>query len=110
MKGFFQENLDLWSEVPVSEKAEAKLREVYNETLGKGRDLGEANLYAVNSALVVEAVDILTRAAGYQWSYGSHSGSPVGLYVQGKGWEEFVSVKDNAEIAPIIAALAGYKH
>ena len=110
VKGFFQENLDLWSEVPVSEKAEAKLREVYNETLGKGRDLGEANLYAVNSALVVEAVDILTRAAGYQWSYGSHSGSPVGLYVQGKGWEEFVSVKDNAEIAPIIAALAGYKH
>lgn len=110
VKAFFEENLGLWADVPVSAKAEAKLREVYNSSLGKGRDLEQANLYAVNSALVVEAVDILTKAAGYQWSYGSHSGSPVGLYVQGKCWERFVSLQDNTEIAPLIAELAGYKH
>ena len=110
VKAFFRENLSLWETVPVSERAEAKLRKVYDETLGQGRDLAEANMYAVNSALVVEAVNILNHAAGYQWSYGSHSGSPVGLYVQGKGWERFTSVRDNTEIAPLIADLAGYKH
>ena len=110
VKDFFHKNLGLWDAIPVSEKAEAELHKVYDETLGKGRDLQDANLYAVNSALVVEAVDILAKAAGYQWSYGSHSGSPVGLYVQGKGWENFVTIKDNTEIAPIIATLAGYKH
>ena len=110
VKAFFKENLGLWDAVPVNEKAEAKLRAVYDDTLGKGRDLSEANLYAVNSALVVEAVDILARAAGYQWSYGSHSGSPVGLYVQGKCKEQFSPLHDNTEIAPLIAKLAGYKH
>ena len=110
VKAFFRENLSLWETVPVSERAEARLRKVYDETLGQGRDLAEANMYAVNSALVVEAVNIPNHAAGYQWSYGSHSGSPVGLYVQGKGWERFTPVRDNTEIAPLIADLAGYKH
>lgn len=110
VKDFFQEYLGLWTEIEVSEKDEAKLRETYNETLGKGKDLGEANLYAVNSKLVVEAVDIVNRAAGYHWSYGSHSGSPVGLYVKAKCWEKFADIHDNAEIAPRIAEVAGYKH
>ena len=110
VKEFFRENLGLWEAVPINEQAEAKLRGVYDDTLGKGRDLGEANMYAVNSALVVAAVDLLNHAAGYKFSFGSHSGSPVGLYVQGKGWERFTDVKDNTEIAPLIAELAGYKH
>ena len=54
-------------------------------------------------------VRALDRAAGYQWSFGSHSGSPVGLFVTGAGADQFNAVKDNAEIAPLIAKLAGYK-
>ena len=62
----------------------------------------------MNYKIVDEAVKCLDRAAGYRFSYGSHSGSPVGLYVTGAGHEAFREVRDNAEIAPTIAKLAGY--
>lgn len=111
VKAFFTKYLGLWDSVPVSARSEADLKEIYEKTFGKGgnRNLAEVNLYSVNAKMVSEAVLYLNRAAGYQWSYGSHSGSPVGLYVKGKGQEAFVGVRDNTEIAPTIARLAGYK-
>jgi len=110
VKAFFARQLGLWDTVPVSNRAEAGLRDAYEKTFGKGgnRNLEEANLYSVNSKMVSEAIIYLDKAAGYQWSFGSHSGSPVGLYVKGKGQEAFVEIKDNTEIAPTIARLAGY--
>lgn len=111
VKDFAAQNLGLWEHVEVSEADEAKLRETYEKTFGKGgnRNLGNANLYSVNAQLVDVALEILDRAAGYRFSYGSHSGSPVGLYVEGAGADAFSTVRDNTEIAPIIASLAGYK-
>ena len=111
VKAFFTKHLGLWDSVPVSDRSEAALKDIYEQTFGKGgnRNLESANLYSVNSKMVSEAVIYLDKAAGYQWSYGSHSGSPVGLYVKGKGQEAFVGIRDNTEIAPTIAGLAGYK-
>ena len=111
VKAFFASNLGLWEQVEVDPRAEAKLRETYEKTFGKGgnRNLGTTNLYSVNAQLVAEAIEILDQAAGYRFSYGSHSGSPVGLYVTGAGSEAFIAVRDNAQIAPLIADLAGYK-
>lgn len=111
VKAFFSEQLGLWSSVEVSAEAEAELKELYAQTFGRGgnRNLSESNLYSVNAKLVSAAVKYLDRAAGYQWSYGSHSGSPVGLYADGRDAEAFVPVRDNTEIAPTIARLAGWK-
>ena len=110
VKEYFADNLGLWDKVEVSSKEEAALKEVYDQTFGKGgnRNLSSENLYSVNYKIVDEAVKCLDRAAGYRFSYGSHSGSPVGLYVTGAGHEAFREVRDNAEIAPTIAKLAGY--
>lgn len=110
VKAFFADKLGLWDKVDVSSKDEAALKEVYNKTFGKGgnRNLSSENLYSVNYKIVDEAVKCLDRAAGYRFSYDSHSGSPVGLYVTGAGHEAFREVRDNAEIAPTIAKLAGY--
>lgn len=111
IKDFFRENLGLWGTVPVDARTEAALKQSYDRSFGQGGDRENvANLYAVNSRIVTEAVDVLARAAGYQWSHGAHTGSPVGLYVTGKCAESFLGVEDNAQIAPIIAELAGYKH
>ena len=111
VKVFFTEQLGLWGEVEVNERTEQELKDVYDRTFSKGgdRNLSEENLYSVNYRLVADVIRALDRAAGYQWSFGSHSGSPVGLYVTGACAEEFNTVKDNAEIAPMIAKLAGYK-
>ena len=109
VKAFFNEQLGMWGDVEVSERVEKELKDVYVRTFGKeGSSLVDANLYSVNYQLVADVVRALDRAAGYQWSFGSHSGSPVGLYVTGACAEEFSTVKDNAEIAPLIAKLAGY--
>ncbi|MBR6883221.1 MAG: alkaline phosphatase [Bacteroidales bacterium] len=107
---FFNEQLGLWGEVEVNERTEGELKEIYDRTFGKGgdRNLTEENLYSSNFRIVADVVRALDRAAGYQWSFGSHSGSPVGLYVTGACAEQFNTVKDNAEIAPLIAKLAGY--
>ena len=112
VKAFFAENLGLWGVAEVSERMEQQLKEVYDRTFGKGgdRNLSESNLYSENYRLVAEMVRSVDRIAGYQWSFGSHSGSPVGLYVIGACAEEFSTVRDNAEIAPLIARLAGYAH
>ena len=111
VKAFFTEQLGLWGEVEVNERTENELKEIYDRTFGKGgnRNLTEENLYSSNFRIVADVVRALDRAAGYQWSFGSHSGSPVGLYVTGAGADRFNTVKDNAEIAPLIAELAGYK-
>ena len=110
VKGFFNEQLGLWGEVEVNQRTEGELKEIYDRTFGKGgdRNLTEENLYSSNFRIVADVVRALDRAAGYQWSFGSHSGSPVGLYVTGACAEEFNTVKDNTEIAPLIAKLAGY--
>ena len=110
MKAFFAEETGMWGDVQVSERVEKELKDVYDRTFGKGGDRGlsESNLYSVNFQIVADVVRALDRAAGYQWSFGSHSGSPVGLYVTGACAEQFNTVKDNAEIAPLIAKLAGY--
>ena len=111
VKAFFNEQLGLWGEVEVNQRTEGELKEIYDRTFGKGgdRNLTEENLYSSNFRIVAVVVRALDRAAGYQWSFGSHSGSPVGLYVTGACAEQFNTVKDNAEIAPLIAKLAGYK-
>ena len=112
VKAFFAEETGMWGDVQVSERVEKELKDVYDRTFGKGgdRSLSESNLYSVNFQIVADVVRALDRAAGYQWSFGSHSGSPVGLYVTGACAEQFNTVKDNAEIAPLIAKLAGYAY
>ena len=111
VKAFFAEETGMWGDVQVSERVEKDLKAIYDQTFGKGgdRNLTEENLYSTNFQIVADVVRALDRAAGYQWSFGSHSGSPVGLYVTGACAEEFNTVKDNTEIAPLIAKLAGYK-
>ena len=110
VKAFFAEETGMWGDVEVSERVEKELKDIYDQTFGKGgdRNLSESNLYSVNFRIVADVVRALDRAAGYQWCFGSHSGSPVGIYVTGACAEEFNAVKDNTEIAPLIAKLAGY--
>ena len=110
VKTFFSENLGLWTTVAVDRRTEEALKATYDSTFGAGgnRENNVTNLYSVNTTLVADAVGYLNKTSGFQWSHGAHTGSPVGLYVSGKGSEAFIPVTDNAQIAPIIATLAGY--
>lgn len=110
-KDFLREHLGLWGDVAVDRRTEQELREIFDRNYGSSDAKEErvANLYSSNSLFVQRAVAYLNKTAGYGWSYGSHSGSPVGLYVKGKAAEAFLPARDNTDIAPTIAKVAGYK-
>lgn len=109
VKAFLKDNLGLWDIVPVDKKTEERFHEMYKSTFtAKEGENDVRSLYSVNTRLISEAVLYLNAAAGYQWSFGSHSGSPVGLYVNGVRASEFNSCDENIDIPLIIARIAGY--
>lgn len=109
VKEFLKVNLGLWDAVPVDPRSEERFFEVYQATFGAKEGESEVrSLYAVNTRLVSDAVLYLNRAAGYQWSHGAHTGSPVGLYVIGVGATEFNACSDNTHIPLTVARIAGY--
>ena len=111
-KAFFTEHLGLWGDVAVDRRTEQELKAIFDRNYGKTESTEErvVNMYSSSSLMVQQAVEYLNKAAGYGWSYGSHSGSPVGLYVKGKAAEAFLPARDNTDIAPIIAKVAGYSN
>lgn len=110
VKTFLKDNLGLWDIVNVDKKTEDRFIEMYNSAFGGNDGDNEVrSLYSVNARIVSEAVMYLDAAAGYQWAYGSHSGSPVGLYVNGVRESEFNSCTDNTDIPKLIARIAGYE-
>ena len=111
VQSFLREHLGLWGDVAVDKRTEQELYEIYERNYGNAdaKEESVVNLYSSNSRLVQSAIAYLNKTAGYGWSYGSHSGSPVGLYVKGKAAEAFLPARDNTDVAPIIAEVAGYK-
>ncbi len=108
VKAFLSENLGLWSNVDVDRSFEESLRASVEEMAKSGVDDGVENLYSVNSKIVYDAVVYLAKVAGFSWAGSSHSGSPVGLFVIGRGAEAFNACTDNTDIPKTIAKVAGY--
>lgn len=110
-KDFLREHLGMWGEVAVDRRTEEELKNIFDRNYGSSDAKEESviNLYSSNSLFIQRAVGYLNSTAGYGWSFGSHSGSPVGLYVKGNAAEAFIPARDNTDIAPTIAKVAGYK-
>lgn len=110
VKEFFRTNLGLWESVPVDKRTEERFHDIFQSTFGpKEGENDVRSLYSVNTRLVSEAVMYLNSAAGYQWSHGSHSGSPVGLYAKGVSSSEFNTCTENTDIPLTVARIAGYE-
>ncbi len=108
VKAFLSDNLGLWSHVPVDEGFERHLLSIVDEMKRTGAGKEVKNLYSVNTEIVYDAVIYLGKAAGFNWTHQSHTGSPVGLYVLGPGAEAFNACRDNTDIPMVMAAVAGY--
>lgn len=108
VKTVLSDCLGLWTKVSVDERAEANFKQLYEETFVRKDGENVAGWYASNTRLVTEAVKYLNTKAGFGWQFGSHSGSPVGLYVYGARAEEFKGCNDNTDIAKVIRKVAGY--
>lgn len=109
VQNFFKENLGLWDVIKVDAKTEASLKESYDKMFVKGENEEIVSLYSVNTKIVSDAIDYADKMAGFSFAFGSHSGSPVGLFVKGAGAEQFQQCRDNTDIPKTIAKVAKYK-
>lgn len=109
VKAFFTEYLGMWDTVKVDPRTEAQFKATYESTFVTGKAEDVVSLYAVNSKIVSDAIDFVGASSGFAWSHGSHSGTPVGLYVKGVSAAQFISCQDNTDVPETVAALAGYK-
>lgn len=102
------ESLGFWTTCPLDAKDEARLRKTYESSF-VGKMPTKDNLYSRNEPLAAEAVEILNEKACLGWTTSGHTAGLVPVYACGVGAEAFMGHNDNAQIAQIIARLAGYE-
>lgn len=102
------EKLGFWKEVKLSDKQEARLKDIYAKSFGRGRAKMEKDLYAENEQLAAEAIRILDAIALVGWTSGGHSAGVVPVYAIGAGSQLFTGKLDNTDIPRKIAEAAGY--
>lgn len=108
VKDFFREYLGLWGTIEVDEKQEAVFKDLYHKTFELNQDEQVESLYSITSRMVSDAIVYADFKAGYLWSHGGHTGSPVGLYVYGDTAAEFNTCTDNTQIPLFIKRIARY--
>lgn len=107
IKQFTAQRTGLWSHIPVSEKQETKLKELYDKTItNHSEQPNEKTLYASYSALASEIFRVLNTNQGFGWTTGGHSGNPVPVFAIGQGMEQFATMLDNTAIAPALLKLS----
>lgn len=109
VKQLLSDKLGLWDKVPVSKEEELVFTQLYKESFLDCKSDLQKDLYNSNKKLAVEAVNYLAGKTGIYQYKGSHSGSPVGLYVKGACAAEFMVCKDNTDVPKVIAKVAKYK-
>ncbi len=108
VRHLLSEKLGFWKEVKLSEKQEARLKDIYTKSFGKGVAKMEKDLYAENEQLAAEAIRILDAIALVGWTSGGHSAGVVPVFAIGAGSRLFSGKLDNTDIPRKIAEAAGY--
>ncbi|MDR2473292.1 MAG: alkaline phosphatase [Tannerella sp.] len=100
--------MGFWKDVPISWDNEKILRDAYEETLAKNKDVSEKTLYATTPLIVVKAVAVINDLARIGWATTSHSAGYIPVFAIGVGSDLFKQKSDNAEIAKKILQAAKY--
>lgn len=108
VRALLSEKLGFWKEVKLSDKQEARLKDIYTKSFGKGGAKMEKDLYAENEQLAAEAIRIMDAIALVGWTSGGHSAGVVPVYAIGAGSQLFTCKLDNTDIPKKIAEAGGY--
>ena len=109
VQDFFRTNLGLWGEIEVSKPQEDIFRGLYEREFGPAAGENSVqSLYSITARMVSEAIDYADRQAGFLMPHGTHTGSPVGLYVKGVMADRFLECSDNTDVPKMIKSVAKY--
>jgi alkaline phosphatase len=100
--------MGFWREIPVNWEQEKKLRDAYEETIAKNREVTDHNLYADNALLAATAKRIMNEIAHLGWGTSSHSAGYAPVFAIGAGQDLFMQKMDNTDIPKKIIKAAKY--
>jgi len=108
MKEIISDKLGLYTNIPVDEKEDARLQEMFDKNFRqyKGEEL--KTLYNAYNELCIELFDYMSRISGVGWTTNDHSGAMVPLYSVGVGADRISGTLDNTEIPGRILSVAGF--
>lgn len=107
MEDMLKEQLGFWTNVPVTEKQTALLKEKFEKTFELRNSADQKTLYANFDEFTDAVFNVLNDIAGVGWIASSHTGGYVPVYAIGTGAEQFVGIHDNTDIPAIIRRTVG---
>ncbi|MDR2384814.1 MAG: alkaline phosphatase [Tannerella sp.] len=108
IKNLLTETMGFWDEISISQGNEKKLRDAYEATIAKQKDLKDTNLYAEYALLAATAKEVMNDIARLGWATKSHSANYVPIFAIGAGQEHFTRKMDNTDIPKKIMQIARY--
>ncbi|MDE6270739.1 MAG: alkaline phosphatase, partial [Muribaculaceae bacterium] len=108
MREKLEEDFGLFKQIPVSEKQEEKLKEMFTKTFELRNSEDQKTLYASFDAFTVAVFNLVNEAAGIGFTTTSHTGNPVPLFAVGVGACNFKGFNNNNEIAPTMLRILGF--
>lgn len=108
VKNELKENFGFWDKIKLTTQQEARLKKVYDASLGTGKMKLEKSEYSNDAAISAEAKRIINEIARIGWTSGDHSAGYVPVFAIGSGAEKFSGRLDNTDIPMRIAESAGY--
>ncbi len=106
MKEYLEENLGLFSHIPVSDEQTENLKKMFTETFEMRNTADQKTLYASFNAFAVEVFKLVNDAAGTIFTTTGHSGNPVPVFAVGVGSDLFRNVNNNIDIPAKIRRIA----
>ena len=103
-----KDNFGFWESVKLSEKQEARLKDIYKKSFEGQETKLEKSEYSQDEPIAGEAKRIIDEIALVGWTSGGHSAGYVPVFAIGAGAELFQGRMDNTEIPERIAKAAGY--
>lgn len=105
MKEYLSENLGFFTHIPVSEKAEARLKKLFDDTFELRNTADQKTLYANFNAFAVEVFNMFNDASGLAFTTTSHSGNVVPVFAVGCGADALKGFNNTDIPAAILRAV-----
>lgn len=103
IRTIFEQRLDFYNGVTITDEEDAALQSAYKKTLKKAKGRAAIKtLYKDIDALSGDALKLLNKKAQLGWTTYGHSAAAVPVFAIGQGAERFTGWQDNTEIAPKI--------
>lgn len=107
MKEYLEENLGLFTHIPVSDEKLEQLKSMFEKTFEMRNTSDQKTLYASFNSFAVAVFDLINDAAGTIFTTTSHSANPAPVFAVGVGSDKFKQLNNNTDLPEILREIVG---